>query len=97
MTAEQTRLALAQKRAQGVLLGNRTSLPEARAKANASNRKLAASFAANVLPIISQNQAAGMTSYRGIAPELNACGIRTACGGTWRDTTVRGMILRETT
>jgi len=33
--------------------------PEAGAKANASNRKLAASFAANVLPIIRQIEAAG--------------------------------------
>jgi DNA invertase Pin-like site-specific DNA recombinase len=96
MIAERTRLALAQRKAQGVLLGNRTNLPEARAKANASNKKLAASFAANVLPIIRQIEAAGMTSYRGIALALNARGVRTARGGTWRDTTVRGMMLRET-
>jgi hypothetical protein len=61
------------------VLGNRTNLPpQARARANASNKKLAASFAANVLPIINQIQAAGMTSYRGIATALNASGVRTA-------------------
>lgn len=95
LIGERTRAALAQKKAQGALLGNRTNLPDARAKAAASNRALAASFAANVLPIIRQIRAAGATSYRAIAEALNARGVRTARGGQWRDTTVRNMMLRE--
>lgn len=95
LIGERTRTALAQKKAQGALLGNRTNLPDARAKAAASNRTLAASFAVNVLPVIRQIEAAGATSYRAIAGALNARGVRTARGGQWRDTTVRNMMLRK--
>lgn len=71
---ERIRLALAQRKAQGVLLRN---LAEARAKAIASNRQLAASFAANVSPIIRRIQAADGSSYR-IAAAFNAMSVATA-------------------
>jgi DNA invertase Pin-like site-specific DNA recombinase len=38
LIAERTRLALAQRKAQGVRLGNRTNLAEAQAKAHEANR-----------------------------------------------------------
>lgn len=95
MISERTRAALARKKAQGAVLGNPTNLPEARAKAVRANRALAASFAANVFPVIGQIEAAGTTSYRAIAAALNDRGVKTARGGEWRDTTVRGMMLRK--
>jgi DNA invertase Pin-like site-specific DNA recombinase len=81
MIAERTRAALAQKKAQGALLGNRTNLGEAQAKGVAANRAVAAAFAANVLPIVRQIEAAGAKTHRAIAAALNARGIRTARGG----------------
>ncbi len=81
MISARTKAALAAKKAQGALLGNRTNLAEARALSNASNRAAADTFAANVLPIIRQIQATGATTTRAIAEALNARGIRTARGG----------------
>lgn len=95
LIAERTRLALAQKKAQGAMLGNRTNLPEARAKAAETNRRAADAFAANVLPIIREIEASGATDYRAIAAALNARGIRTARGGQWHATTVRNLMLRQ--
>jgi DNA invertase Pin-like site-specific DNA recombinase len=50
LIAERTRLALAQKKAQGAMLGNRTNLTEAQAMGAAASRQVADAFAANVLP-----------------------------------------------
>ena len=94
LISERTRMALASKKAQGAMLGNRTNLFAAQAKGAASNRAIAAAFAGNALPIVRQIEAAGVTSYRGIADALNARGVRTARGGTWYATTVRNMLLR---
>jgi len=44
----------------------------------------AAQFAANVLPIIREVQAAGYTSFNAIAGQLNARKVATANGGRWR-------------
>jgi DNA invertase Pin-like site-specific DNA recombinase len=94
MIADRTRLALAQKKAQGAILGNRTNLPEAQAKGAAANRDGADAFAANVLPIVRQLQAAGATGFRAIARALNDRGVRTARGGDWHDSTVRNLLAR---
>ncbi len=51
--------------------------------------------AANVRPIVRQLQAAGFTTLRAIAAEMNTRGIRTARGGAWHSTTVRNLLLRE--
>ena len=85
LIADRTRDALAAKKAQGALLGNRTNLPEAAAKGAAMQRAAANAFAANVLPVIRQIQAAGVTTHRAIAEALNARGIRTARGGQWHE------------
>ena len=95
MIAERTRAALAAKKAQGATLGNRTNLAEAQAKGAATNRAAADAFAANVMPIVRQIQAAGARTPRAIAAALNARGVRTARGGTWYDSTVRNMLSRE--
>lgn len=94
LIAERTRLALAAKKAAGARLGNRTNLPEASAKGAAANRAAADAFAANVLPIIRQVEAAGAKGYRAIAAALNARGVRTARGGEWHATSVRNLMLR---
>lgn len=95
LISERTRLALASKKAQGALLGNRTNLEEARQKAAESNRRGAAQFAANVLPIIRQIEASGVSGYKAIAEALNARGVRTARGGDWYASTVRNLMLRD--
>ena len=95
LIAERTRAALAQKKAQGATLGNPTNLGEAQAKGAAANRTAADAFAANVLPIVRQIEAAGATTHRAIAAALNARGIRTARAGAWHDSTVRNLLARE--
>jgi DNA invertase Pin-like site-specific DNA recombinase len=94
LIAARTRAALAQKKARGALLGNRTNLPDAQAKGVAANREAADAFAANVLPIVRQIQASGATTYRAIAAALNNRGVRTARGGSWHDSTVRNLLAR---
>jgi len=81
LISARTKAALAAKKAQGALLGNRTNLAEARALSIASNRAAADNFAANILPLIRQIQASGATTTRAIAGALNARGVRTARGG----------------
>ena len=97
MIADRTRAALAAKKAQGAILGNRTNLAEAQARGVTVNRAAADAFAANVLPIVRQIQAAGATTPRAVAAALNARGIRTARGGAWHDSTVRNLLVREVT
>lgn len=95
LIAERTKHALAAKKAAGTVLGNRTNLAEAAAKGAEANRSGAQAFAANVLPVVKQLQAAGVTSHRGLAEGLNARGVRTARGGEWHPTTVRNLLARD--
>ena len=78
----------------GTLLGNRTNLTAAQAKGRAANTAAADAFARNVLPIIRQIQASGVTSMHGIARALNARGVATARGGTWEANTVSNVLRR---
>lgn len=94
LIAERTRLALAAKKAQGAILGNRTNLPEAGAKGAAANRDGADAYAVNVRPIIEQVRAAGATSLRAIAAALNERGVKTARGGAWHGATVANVLGR---
>lgn len=94
LISARTRDALAQKRLHGAKLGNRTNLDVASAKGVATNQATAEAFAANVLPVIRQIQAAGATTYRAIAAALNARGIRSPRGGEWHATTVRNILTR---
>lgn len=94
MIAERTRAALAAKKAQGARLGNRTNLADAQAAGVSANRAAADAFAANVLPVVRQIQAAGATSRAAIAQALNARGIRTARGGAWFASTVGNLLAR---
>jgi len=56
-----------------------------------ANRKAADTFAANVLPVIRQLQAKGISA---IAKALNARSLRTARGGEWHHSTVRNLLAR---
>jgi DNA invertase Pin-like site-specific DNA recombinase len=94
LISQRTRAALAAKKAQGVRLGNRTNLNQAQAKGAAANGAQADRHAANILPIIREVQAAGITTLKGIAEALNARGIRTARGGRWHNSTVRNALAR---
>ena len=58
------------------------------------NKAKARDHAANVLPVIEQIRAGGV-SLRQIAAELNARGIKTARGGKWHATTVRNILTVE--
>jgi hypothetical protein len=51
-------------------------------------------YAANVLPIVREIQAAGALTSRAIATALNDRGVRTARGGDWHDSTVRNLLAR---
>jgi DNA invertase Pin-like site-specific DNA recombinase len=91
-----TRSALAQKKAQGIMLGNPTNLAEASRIGADANRTAADAFAANVLPTVHQIRKAGHTTLQAIADALNARGVRTARGGLWHNSTVRNLLARDT-
>jgi hypothetical protein len=77
-----------------VKLGNPRNLADAGAKGAAAQRADAYAFAANVLPIVRQIEAAGAKTHRAIAEALNARGVRTARGGEWHGSTVRNLLAR---
>jgi DNA invertase Pin-like site-specific DNA recombinase len=95
LISERTRSALAAKRAQGVKLGNPVNLAAAGAKGAKTQRADADAFAANVLPLVRQLQAAGTKTPRAIAAALNERRVRTARGGEWHDSTVRNLLQRH--
>src|SRR3954467_14292062 len=89
-----TKAALHAKKARGEPLGNRTTLAEAQAKGASSNRAAADQFAANVLPVIRQIQATGVTTLADLAEALNARGVATARGRRWHAMSVRNVLAR---
>ena len=95
MISERTTAALARAKARGVRLGNPTNLNVATAKGVESNRKIAAAFAANVLPVIASIRASGATSYSAIANALNARGVFSPRGGAWHASSVRNIMRRS--
>lgn len=93
LISQRTKAALAQKKLQGVRLGN-PHAAETVGRAHAANRAAADQFASNVLPIVRTIQASGVISFAGIAEALNARGVRTARGGDWHASTVRNLLGR---
>jgi len=94
MISERTRAALAVRKGQGALLGNRTNLAEAGTTGAARTAEGAQRFADNVVPIIKQIQVNGIVSLRGVAAVLNTRGVRTARGGRWAATQVQAVLAR---
>jgi hypothetical protein len=77
------------------VLGDRTNLSDASAKAVEANKVSAGAFAARVVAIIEQIHASGVKRDQAIAGALNAHGTRTPPGGTWHRTTVRNPLARS--
>ena len=95
-----TKSALAAAKARGRKLGwsipGREHEQQHAARKGVSVRlRQADAFAANVLPIIRDIEAAGIATLKGIAEALNARGIRTARGGRWHATTVKNVMQRQ--
>jgi len=84
LMSERTRSALAQRKAQGKRIGNPTNASQAAAMGRSVQVSEANRFAANLLPIVATIRASGVTTLSGIAEALDARGIRTARGGSWR-------------
>ena len=95
LISERTKSALAVKKAQGALLGNRTNLQEAQRAGNRVQKTNADQFAINVLPVILDIQQSGVAGLASIADTLNRRGIRTARGGHWHAATIRRVLLRS--
>jgi hypothetical protein len=77
-----------------VRLGN-PHLADVAAKGTEATRRQADMFAANLMPLIRQLRASGITTIRALADELNARGVRTARGGAWHPATVHGLLTRS--
>ena len=82
MISERTKAALAAAKRRGVRLGNPT-LAKAAKRGTAAVKAGAKRFAANVLPLIREIQAAGAGSNAAIAAKLNERKVATARGGRW--------------
>ncbi|MGO4173565.1 recombinase family protein [Bosea sp. TAF32] len=92
LIGQRTKDALAARKAQGMILGNRTNLAEAQAKGAASNRARAAQRRENIIPIIEQIRGAGVTTMAGIANALNQRGIKAVRGGSWQAVQVQRVM-----
>jgi DNA invertase Pin-like site-specific DNA recombinase len=88
-----TKAALAAGKARGGSLGS-IKITEIAVQSRAVNKAEADRFAANVLPVIREIEAAGVTTMQGIADALNAGGVATARGGKWHASTVRNALRR---
>jgi DNA invertase Pin-like site-specific DNA recombinase len=94
LISQRTKVALAAAKARGVKLGN-PHYAESVGRAQAAHRSNAERFAANILPIIAEIEATGITTSRKIADALNHRGVRTARGGMWHGSTVRNALARR--
>ncbi len=93
LISQRTKAALKAAKARGVRLGN-PQITDAQRFGAARIKAEADRFAASVIPIIREAQAAGAKSLRDIADALNARGISTARGGKWAATQVRDILRR---
>jgi DNA invertase Pin-like site-specific DNA recombinase len=94
LIATRTRAALQAAKVQGVRLGNRTNLDEARQRGIQTRVAHAEQHARNVLPVIREVQARGARSLAKIADALNTRGVPTSQGGSWAPMTVKRVLDR---
>ena len=100
MISERTKAALAAAKRRGQKLDNPNGARALRGRSGHTEAAVVikarvARFDADVAPIIADIRAGGITSYRGIAKELNARGIIASRGGAWYPATVRAVVLRD--
>jgi DNA invertase Pin-like site-specific DNA recombinase len=98
MISQRTKAALAVAKRRGVKLGNPNGAKHLRKLGNksaiAAVHENAMRRADNLRPIVDDIQAAGVTSVRAIATELNHRGILTPRGGSWHATSVARLLDR---
>lgn len=98
--SRRTRDALAVDKARGVKLGNPNGAAALRRAGeggtalHAAVRASADGFAADLVAVIADIQAAGGTTLRAIAADLNARGMLTRRGGRWHVSTVQNLLRR---
>jgi DNA invertase Pin-like site-specific DNA recombinase len=96
--SERTKAALQAAKRRGVKLGGYRAGAKLTAKARQAGIKTiqarADARAADLAPIVRELQAAGATSLRGIADELNRRGIPTARRGRWQAESVSQLLAR---
>lgn len=92
LISQNTKTALQERKARGVLLGNRTNLKEAQAKGAARNRARADQQALDLAPIIMELRQSGKTTAQAIADGLNARGHRTARQQPWKAANIRRLL-----
>jgi hypothetical protein len=93
MIAARTTAALKAAKARGVKLGN-PDMAAIGTLAVEAKKAEADRFASSLRPTIDAIKAAGHTTLRGIAAELNARKIATPRGGEWSAQQVRNVIRR---
>ena len=88
MISQRTKAALQAAKKRGVKLGSQNPKKGSRLGVVA-NKARTDQFAANVVPIIWEIEASGVTSHLETAKALNARGIKITRGGEWYDSTVK--------
>jgi DNA invertase Pin-like site-specific DNA recombinase len=94
LISQRTKAALGILKGNGVLLGNRTNLSEARVMGIEKNQANADTFALKVMPMIENYRADGV-SFAKIADNLNSLGVKTRRGGDWYASTVSNILKRK--
>lgn len=97
--SKRIKAALAAAKARGVRLGNPkgtggTFTAEGRATSAAIRKAKADTLAASLVPILADLTAQGITSFSGIARELNARHVKTSQGKKWHPSTVSRLCAR---
>jgi DNA invertase Pin-like site-specific DNA recombinase len=95
LISDRTKAALAQRKAQGAQLGNRSNAAEAAARGRMVQSAEADRLAGAVLPVIETLRAQGATTLSNIAAGLNERGVRTARGARWHVSSVRNLVERQ--
>jgi DNA invertase Pin-like site-specific DNA recombinase len=94
MISQRTKAALQAAKARGTQLGSPEPKKGAAIRAQVLRDK-ADRFTANVLPVIRELQAQGITSHKALARALNMRGVETANQRQWHGTTVRNVLHRK--
>lgn len=94
LIGQSTKKALQERKARGVLLGNRTNLKEAQAKGLAQTKARVEKQTVELTPVIAELRQSGSRTAKAIAEGLNDLGYRTARHGPWKEPSVRRLLKR---